>query len=202
MASSSIATASTPALAGPGVQTRPWAAIRADLHRLHCRFSWGLLLAALVTQRNFRALLTHRLCNAAGSLRLLHRWACASAGIDLPRRARLGPGLAITHGWGLVVSPGATVGANCTLFHGVTLGRRDRIAADGVRSPGYPIIEDEVWIGPHAVIVGAVRIGRGSRIAAGAFVTEDVPAYSSVGGNPARVIKDGCHPDVENKAPL
>jgi len=107
--------------------------------------------------------------------------------------------LAITHGWGTVVSENTVVGRNVTLLHGVTLGRRDRVAADGSRTvTGSPTIEDEVWIGPHATIIGPVTIGRGSRIAGGAWVCESVPAYSIVLGNPARVVKSGCVPDVMN----
>jgi acetyltransferase-like isoleucine patch superfamily enzyme len=51
------------------------------------------------------------------------------------------------------------------------------------------IIEDDVWIGSHCVIVGGVTIGSHSIIAAGAIVLEDVPEYSIVGGVPARIIK-------------
>ncbi|WP_278251835.1 acyltransferase [Sabulibacter ruber] len=51
------------------------------------------------------------------------------------------------------------------------------------------IIEDECWIGANAVITAGVRIGKHSVVAAGSVVTKDVPAYSVVGGNPARVLK-------------
>jgi serine O-acetyltransferase len=84
----------------------------------------------------------------------------------------------------------------------VTLGQRDRIAPDGSRVSECPVIENEVWIGPHAIIVGGVRIGRGSRVGGGAFVTEDVPPYSVVAGNPSSIVKTGCTPDVMNRAPL
>lgn len=50
-------------------------------------------------------------------------------------------------------------------------------------------IEDEVWIGSNAVIVAGVRVGKHSVVAAGSVVTKDVPAYSIVAGNPARLIK-------------
>jgi len=121
--------------------------------------------------------------------------------MDLPWNVSVDVGLALTHGWGIVVSPGARIGRNVTLFHGVTLGRRDRIDAAGERVVGYPVIEDDVWIGPHAVIVGAVTVGRGSRVAAGAFVTKSVPPNSVVVGNPGRVVRIGAPPDVMNPAP-
>lgn len=190
-----------------------WQAICADVHRIRGTSGWLPLIACLFNARNFRPILTMRMVGALSArgaggralampLKLLHRLFCAMAAMDLPHETRIGPGLAITHGWGLVVSPGARVGANCTLFHGVTLGRKDDIDAEGRRSSGYPIIEDEVWIGPHAIVIGAVTIGRGARIAGGAVVTKSVPAGAIVGGNPARVLREFAVPDVGNRAPL
>ena len=171
------------------------------------------LLWCLFVVRNFRPLLTMRLVQALSSfgavgklsalpLRALHKLFCWMASIDFPHQTRIGPGLAITHGWGLVISPNAQIGANCTLFHGVTIGRKDDIDTAGRRSSGYPIIEDEVWIGAHAIVIGAVNIGRGARVAAGAVVTKSVPAGSIVGGNPARILRETAVPDVGNRAPL
>lgn len=54
---------------------------------------------------------------------------------------------------------------------------------------GPIIVEDEVWIGDQALILSGVRIGKGAIIAAGSVVVHDVPAYSIVGGNPAKIIK-------------
>lgn len=188
-----------------------WQAIAADTKRQFGRPSVIAAVAGFFVRRNYRACLTLRLCQWARTsrsgrrfvlpfARLAHRVATGLACIDLPWNVEAGAGLAITHGWGLVVAPGTRIGRNVTLFHGVTLGRRDRLAPTGVRTTGFPVIEDAVWIGPHAVIVGDVRIGEGSRIAAGAFVTEDVAAYSVVVGNPAVVVRSGCTPDVMNRA--
>ncbi len=184
---------------------------RADTWRQFGRFGWALALRGVALRRNYRAVATLRLCQWAAErggvfscmllvvARALHRFACGAAGIDLPWQVSIGPGFALTHGWGTVVNEHAVIGRNVTLFHGVTLGQRDRIGADGSRSTGYPVIEDEVWIGPHACIVGAVTIGRGSRIAAGACVFDSVPPHSIVMGNPAQVVKSGCAPDVMNR---
>lgn len=134
--------------------------------------------------------------------RLALRRATHSAGIELSWQTTVGKGLTITHGYGTVINPATVIGNNVTIFQGVTLGQRDRIGRDGERTKtGAPVIEDEVWIGPNAVIVGPVRIGRGSRIAAGAFVTEDVPPHSLVGGNPAKILKGDVAPDVSHPAP-
>lgn len=190
-----------------------WRAICADVHRVRGRSGWLPLLACTANVRNFRPILTLRLIQglsgqggfgraAALPFKLLHRLFCWMAAMDFPYQTAIGPGLAITHGWGLVVSPGARIGANCTLFHGATLGRKDDIDANGVRRSGYPVIEDEVWIGAHAIVIGAVTIGRGARVAAGAVVTKDVPSGAIVGGNPARVLREHAVPDVGNRAPL
>ncbi|MBN2965577.1 CatB-related O-acetyltransferase, partial [Sulfurospirillum sp. T05] len=57
-------------------------------------------------------------------------------------------------------------------------------------SKGDIIIEDDVWIGSNCVILSGVTIGRGSVIGAGSVVTKNIPKYSIVGGNPAKVIKN------------
>jgi serine O-acetyltransferase len=197
-----------------GKTRRSWrSALRADTHRQYGRYTFGHLLKGAVASRTFRVVVTMRLCQGAASsrgilrlalpfFRALHRIATNSASMDFPWRTQVGAGLALTHGWGLVVTDQTRIGNNVTLFHGVTLGRRDRISPDQSRLIGYPVLEDEVWVGPHVVIVGDVTIGRGSRIAAGAFVTTDVPPYSVVVGNPAVIVRRDCTPDVRHPAPL
>jgi serine O-acetyltransferase len=177
-----------------------WTSLKADTHRVYGRWSPLLCLHGILMSRTYRVLLTLRLAQSRyGWLTApLHRWTCGRAGIDLPRRTKIAPGLAINHGWGLVVSAGARLGKNVTLFHGVTIGRRDRIDSSGARTIEFPTIEDSVCIGPNATIIGAVTIGFGSRIAAGALVTESVPARSVVQGNPAMVVRANCQPDVMN----
>ncbi|WFU79138.1 serine acetyltransferase [Bradyrhizobium sp. CIAT3101] len=119
----------------------------------------------------------------------------------MPSVVRAGPGLVIVHGWGLVVNREAIIGANVTLFNGVVIGRKDRIMKDG-RHTEYPVIGDDVWIGPQAIVLGGVKIGSGAIIGAGSVVTKDVPPHSVVAGNPARILKTDVLPDVMNRAPL
>jgi serine O-acetyltransferase len=164
----------------------------------------------VLRERTFRPVLTLRLCQAAAgtprgrmllpALMVLHRIATARAAVDLPWRTRIGPGFRLFHGWSAVVNPAARIGANVSLFHGVTLGQGDRIGVDGARTTGYPVIEDEVWIGPGAAVLGGVLVGRGSRIAAGAVVIRDVEPGCMVAGNPAAVVRADVPADVLNPA--
>lgn len=184
--------------------------IYGDLYRLKGRVGLALLFRTALLSRNFRVIATLRLCQwlASGTAlcrlllpiaRLMHKVSTHVACMDFPWKTHVGPGLAITHGWGLVVSPGVRIGRNVTLFHGVTLGRSDRIDSSGNRVSGFPVIEDDVWIGPHAVIVGAVTVGCGSRIGANSLVYDDVDSHCLIVGNPAVVKVRNCAPDVMNR---
>jgi serine O-acetyltransferase len=179
-------------------------AIAADLIRFEAGSSWRSILLAIWRHRTLRPIIMHRWANHESRLRplfrLAHRVTLGHAGMDFPLETEVGRGLAITHGWGLVVSPEARIGSNVTLFHGVTLGTRTRTELDGTRVHGAPTIGDEVWIGPHAVLVGPVVVGRGSIIAPGAMVLDDVPEYSLVVGNPQRIARKDVFPDVPNRA--
>lgn len=183
--------------------------LKADTHRQYGRFDRRSILLGVLTKRTFRVVFTLRICQAAARsglfirlwlpfFKVLHKITTHHAAMDLSWQTDIGPGFALTHGWGLVVNAGTKIGKNVTLFHGVTLGQRDRISKSGERVTLYPTLEDEVWVGPNAIIVGGVTIGRGSRIAGGAFVTEDVPPYSIVVGNPANIVKSDCIADVKN----
>ena len=108
-------------------------------------------------------------------------------GIEIHPAAKLGPGLFIDHGMGVVIGETAEVGENVTLLHGVTLGgtslRRER---------RHPTLGDNVVVGAGAGIFGAFTIGAGSRIGAGSVVVREVPPNSVVVGVPGRVTsRDG-----------
>lgn len=108
-------------------------------------------------------------------------------GVSMPRTVKAGPGLRIAHGGqGLVVHPKTVIGSGCVLYHGVTL---------GVSGPdqGAPVLEDRVYVGNHASVLGGVRLGFRSRVGAHSLVlsgkTPTVPDFSTAVGSPAHVIE-------------
>lgn len=128
----------------------------------------------------FRCVFYHRLAsgNATGALagRLAkHVWR-GVAGIDLGATP-IGPGLFISHGQSTILSA-ESIGANLQVHQGVTVGW-------DYRSPGRPVIGDDVFIGAGAKILGAVKVGDGARIGANAVVLQDVPAGATAVGVPA-----------------
>ncbi len=104
-------------------------------------------------------------------------------GFDISPTTRIGPGLYIGHFGGVVISPHAVLGANVNIAHGVTIGAASR----GPRT-GAPTLEDRVWVGANAVLVGNIVIGHDALIAPGAYVNFDVPPMAVVLGNPGKVI--------------
>lgn len=104
-------------------------------------------------------------------------------GFDISPTTSIGPGLYVGHFGGVVISPNATLGSNVNLAHGVTIGATSR----GERK-GAPTLEDRVWVGAHAIIVGKITIGSEALIAPGAYVNFDVPSGAVVLGNPGKVV--------------
>jgi serine O-acetyltransferase len=126
----------------------------------------------------------HRLWNAGWTTtaRFLSHVSRAVTGIEIHPAARLGPGLFIDHGMGIVIGETAEVGRNVTLLQGVTLG-----GTSVRREKRHPTLGDGVVVGAGAKIIGAFTIGAGSRIGAGSVVVREVPPNSVVVGVPGRV---------------
>jgi serine O-acetyltransferase len=108
-------------------------------------------------------------------------------GIEIHPAAKLGPGLFIDHGMGVVIGETAEVGETVTLLQGVTLG-----GTSLKREKRHPTLGNNVVVGAGAKIIGGFTIGDGSRIGAGSVVVREVPTNSVVVGVPGRVTyRDG-----------
>lgn len=107
-------------------------------------------------------------------------------GVELRFKTRVGPGLRLYHGQGLVVNEGTVIGAGCTLRHGTTIG--DKQLADGTVSAS-PVLGDGVDVGANVCIIGPIKLGDHAKVGAGSVVVKDVPAGAVVAGNPARIIR-------------
>lgn len=95
----------------------------------------------------------------------------------------IGEGFYIGHFGHIIINKYATIGRNCNIAAGVTIGQQSR----GSRT-GYPTIGDYVWMGTNCVIVGKITIGNNVLIAPGSYVNFDVPPNSIVMGNPGKII--------------
>jgi len=131
----------------------------------------------------------HRLWGAGwvATARVLSHVSRFLTGIEIHPAARLGPGLFIDHGMGVVIGETAEVGENVTLYQGVSLA-----GTSLKREKRHPTLGDNVVVGAGAKVIGAIRIGDNSRIGAGSVVVRDVPPNAVVVGVPGRVTyKDG-----------
>ncbi|MHB8301711.1 MAG: serine O-acetyltransferase [Acidobacteriaceae bacterium] len=106
-------------------------------------------------------------------------------GFDISPTTNIGPGLYIGHFGAVVISPYAILGSNINIAHGVTIGATSR----GQRI-GAPTLEDRVWVGANAIIVGKVTIGSDALIAPGAYVNFDVPSKGVIIGNPGKLVSN------------
>ncbi len=105
-------------------------------------------------------------------------------GIEIHPGAKIGKGLVIDHGAGVVIGETAEIGDNCTLYQGVTLGGTGKDT--GKR---HPTLGNNVMVGAGAKVLGPFRIGDNAKIAAGAVVLEEIPANATAVGIPARVVR-------------
>jgi serine O-acetyltransferase len=150
-------------------------------------------LEVLLCYPGVHALACHRFAHAIWRrgwkipARFLSHIARFFTGIEIHPAAKLGPGLFIDHGMGVVIGETAEVGENVTLLQGVTLG-----GTSLKREKRHPTLGDNVVVGAGAKIIGAFKIGDGSRIGAGSVVVREVPTNSVVVGVPGRVTyRDG-----------
>lgn len=103
-------------------------------------------------------------------------------GLEIRSETSIGAGFCMQHPYNITVSTFATIGRNCTLLKGATVG-----VSQG-KHPGAPIIGDSVYVGINSTIIGGIHIGDDVLIAPNTLVNCDVPSHSIVIGSPCRII--------------
>ncbi len=129
--------------------------------------------------------LNHRLWRAgwkwlARTLSTISRWL---TGIEIHPGATIGRRFFIDHGMGVVIGETASIGDDCTLYHGVTLG-----GTSWQKGKRHPTLGNDVVVGAGAKVLGPIFIGNGARIGSNAVVIKQVPEGATVVGIPGRII--------------
>jgi serine O-acetyltransferase len=151
----------------------------------------------LIAWPGVQAVLAHRVAHALHDLgvpiapRAIAYVSRTVTGVEIHPAADVGDGLFIDHGMGVVIGETAEIGANVTLYQGVTLGGTG--FATGKR---HPTVQDNVTIGSGAKLLGPITIGHGAKIGANAVVIHEVPPNSTVVGNPGHPVRiEGRRPE-------
>ena len=118
--------------------------------------------------------------------RAISQHARHKTGIEIHPGARIGKGLFIDHGMGVVIGETAEIGDYCTIYHGVTLGGTGKH-----KGKRHPTIGNNVLIGAGAKILGPFTVGDNARVGANAVVTSEVEPDTTVVGVPGRTVKRG-----------
>ncbi len=118
------------------------------------------------------------------SARALSQFGRLITGIEIHPGAKIGRGLFIDHGAGVVIGETAEIGDNCLLYQGATLGGTGK--GKGKR---HPTLGNNVMVGCGAKVLGPFKVGDNAKIAANAVVLDAVPANATAVGVPARIIK-------------
>lgn len=116
--------------------------------------------------------------------RLISERAKSKTGVEIHPAAKIGRGVFIDHGTGVVIGETAEVGNNCTIYQGVTLGGTGK-----EKGKRHPTVGSNVMIGSGAKVLGPINIGDGAKIAANAVVLCDVPEDATAVGVPARIAR-------------
>src|ERR671937_830394 len=185
---------------GLGTLTRVARELRRDVAAAHERdpAARGVSsLEVLASWPGVHALLAHRVAHVlheAGVPLIPRALALATrsvTGIEIHPAARVGNGLFIDHGMGVVIGETAEIGENVTMYQGVTLGGTG--FATGKR---HPTVEDNVTIGSGAKLLGPITVGHGAKVGANSVVIHDVPPNSTVVGNPGHPVRvEGRRPE-------
>ena len=157
------------------------------------------ILSVILTYPGVKAVFFHKVANffhVAGFqllARIISQIVRFFTGIEIHTGAKIGKNLFIDHGMGVVIGETSEIGDNVTIYHAVTLGGiSPSIESEKQRNEKrHPTIGDDVVIGSGAQIIGPIKVGNGSRVAANAVVVNNVPEDSTMVGVPAKIIKTG-----------
>jgi serine O-acetyltransferase len=142
-----------------------------------------------------QALLSHRVAHALWEAdvpmapRAIAYTSRALTGVEIHPAASIGSDFFIDHGSGVVIGETTEIGDRVTLYQGVTLG-----GTGFARGKRHPTLEDDVTVGSGAKLLGPVTVGRNAKVGANTVVIEDVPAHTTVVGNPGHPVRVEGHP--------
>ncbi len=137
-----------------------------------------------------QALLAHRAAHALWEAevplapRAIAYTSRALTGVEIHPAARIGSDFFIDHGSGVVIGETTEIGDRVTLYQGVTLG-----GTGFARGKRHPTLDDDVTVGSGAKLLGPVTVGRNAKVGANTVVIEDVPAHTTVVGNPGHPVR-------------
>jgi serine O-acetyltransferase len=164
--------------------------IRADIQAVFDRDPAARsTLEVVLTYSGLHAIWMHRIAHALYKrkwfllARIISQFNRFLTGIEIHPGAKIGKGLFIDHGMGVVIGETCEIGDYVTIYQGVTLGGTGK-----EKGKRHPTIEDHVLIASGAKVLGSMRIGRCSKIGAGSVVLREVPPHSTVVGVPGRVV--------------
>ena len=147
------------------------------------------LLEVILCYPGFHAILLHRIAHffyKKGLVvlpRLISHFSRFITGIEIHPGAKLGTGIFIDHGLGVVIGETAEIGDNVTIYQGVTLGGTEK-----EKGKRHPTVGKNVVVGTGAKVLGPIVIGDGVRVGAGSVVLQSVPSGATVVGIPGRVV--------------
>jgi serine O-acetyltransferase len=164
--------------------------LRAPLERDPAARGW---LDVVLSYPGFHALVAHRVIHPLyrAGIPILPRWLANVSRfftqIEIHPAAKVGKGIFIDHGSGVVIGETAEIGDGCTIYQGVTLG-----GTSLSRGKRHPTLGRNVTIGVNSSVLGAIALGDNAKVGGGSVVVKDVPANATVVGVPARMVaKDG-----------
>jgi serine O-acetyltransferase len=178
--------------------------IKSDAYRYSASMAWNNMIYLYLKSSGFRYTVWLRIAHGFRSNKFLYilPWFVLSKlkykyGYDIPAETTIAEGFYIGHFGNVVISSKATIKKNCNISHGVTIGYKA-----GNLNNGYPIIGENVYIGPGAKIFGGITVGNNVAIGANAVVNKDIPDNCTVAGVPAQIVsQSGSFELILNKIP-